>query len=80
MRLLKSVLAGVLAVVIAEVALIACSIIVPLVTTAFEARKSGGGIGSIGVVLNAGVLLVMAVVAGIAGFLWQWRRSRPTPA
>jgi len=80
MRLLKSVLAGVLAVVIAEVALIACFILVPLVTRTFEARTSGGGIGAIAVVLNAGVLLVMALVAAIAGFLWQWRRSRPTPA
>jgi len=79
MRVLKSLMVGVLAVVLAEVALIALLILVPFVVTAFESDTPGGDIGGTVVTINGAVLLVIAVVIFPAGAWWQWRRGRHTP-
>jgi hypothetical protein len=78
-RLLESVTAGVLAVVIAEVVVILLLVGGPLAVTAFQFRASGGDVGGGSFSINAGFLLLIAVVAGVAGFVWQWRRGRGTP-
>jgi hypothetical protein len=82
MRVLKSVLIGMVAAAFTAVALIAALILVPMGVAAFDSYTAGrsleGGIDGGGVSLNVGVLLLIIFAAGAAGFFWQWRR-RPTP-
>ena len=81
MRLLKSVLVAIVAAAVSAVALIGALILVPVGVAAFDSYTAGrsfeGGIDGGGVSLNVGVLLLIIVAAGAAGFFWQWRRGRP---
>lgn len=78
MHLMKSVLVGVVAAVLAAVAVAAVMIVFSIgaVIEVESYSDAGGGIGAEYVSINPAAAYLAGVVAGVAGFAWQWRRTR----
>lgn len=78
MRLLKSVLVGAMAAVLAAIAIGAVMIVFSIgaVTKVESYADAGGGVGVEYVSINPAAAYIAGVAAGVAGFDWQWRRTR----
>jgi hypothetical protein len=76
--LVKSVLTGIVAAVLALVAWVVAQVLFALLGFGAVARSGAGGLGAVsGPISGTGGLIAMAV--GFAcGFYWMWRRSMRT--
>lgn len=75
-RLVKSVGVGLMAAVVATVLAL---VVLTLAGYAYIWVQMSGGSGGIGGYESGLELPLLAgLAAGIAGFVWQWRRGRPT--
>ena len=80
MRLAKSLLIGVIAGTVTAVAVGALFVTFSIGSTTQRYSDSdvGGGIEAEVVSINLALPFLAGVVAGVAAFVWHWRRRRPT--
>jgi len=77
MTYLKSFFVGMVAALIASTIYVCVVFVLPILLPFLLSRiTSTGGSGAAGVAVSSGPVLVIAVVAFIAGFYWQLRRTR----
>jgi len=78
MRVVKAVLVGVLAAGVAAIAVGALLLwrSIGVTTQSYSYSDAGGGIGADVVVFNTAAPMLVAMVAGVSGFVWQWKRAR----
>lgn len=77
MRILKSILAGLVAVILSLVLLV-CVVILAVTGPAIVTRESAG-IGAVSVGVSDSFLVVLLIVAAVVfalAFRWQFRRAR----
>jgi hypothetical protein len=74
MMYLRALLAGICAAMIASVAYVLAVFVFPIAFPFLLSRITGTG-GAAGASFSTGPVLAIALVAFIAGFCWQFRRS-----
>jgi ABC-type glycerol-3-phosphate transport system permease component len=76
MRFFKSAGVGLLAAAVATIATVILWMFAGYAYVWLQMTAGSGGIGAYATALQIPVLV--GLVAGIVGFVWQWRRKRPT--
>ena len=77
MRLIKSLAVGALATVLGLIVTLAVWMLAGYLQMWAQMSDGSGGIGAYSTNIQIPVLVSLA--AGLAGFVWQWRRGRRVP-